>query len=219
MQRKRSFSPSIDDIRQFNVKKQHILKDLSELSLDNDSNNEVKDIEMPSEHDINNNIERIDDIDDYLLHNQSDEDILNQSRHIIDPNDLDKIIIPAKLLSKLPIKLSKEDEKFSIDRLMSQRRFQQKYNAAGGKGDNKNIVITNEDIMNDMLRLKYQSLLKEYDPSGMLYKKWCDWYYNEHKLREMEDQFNNRIEVLPDDYSGKIDLSNEVMSDDEMELD
>ncbi|KAH3667885.1 hypothetical protein WICMUC_005163 [Wickerhamomyces mucosus] len=67
---KRSHTPTIEEIRQFNIKRSKIIENLSHLSLDK---------QQPSSP---SNVEVINDIDEYLIRNQTDEEIIQTNNHI-----------------------------------------------------------------------------------------------------------------------------------------
>ncbi|CCH44415.1 hypothetical protein BN7_3979 [Wickerhamomyces ciferrii] len=187
---KRSYSPSIDDIRQYNIKKQRILDDLDNLSLGNKTprTNNPQPISTRDR-------EFIPDIDDFLVHNQDDQDILESSSEVLDLEHYNnsQLLIP-KSLTKLN-KISYNDAKFSFERILNRKKFNQKLEGFQG-----NLQISNDDILWDNEILKFWSLIKYWEPNLMIYQIWEVWYFNVYKLNQFDEEFQSRIEMLPDDY-------------------
>lgn len=203
---KRSYSPTIEDIRQYNIKRQRILNDFETLSLSQQHQ------QVPTTPSSTRHTEYIPDIEEFLVNNQDDQDILDASRNIVDLNteDREKWIIPTSIV-KIPGVTSKQAE-FSYDRLQSRKKFELRFNKFH-TGDYRNSSmqnITNDEILYDYEVLKYWSLVKFVrDPWSLVYQVWEMWYFNVYKLHELGEVLDSgRIEMLPDDYSGVVDLSN-----------
>lgn len=218
---KRSYSPTIDDIRQYNIKRQRLLNDLDSLSLSSDSQQSSQSSTPRAQ--SSKNTEYIPDIEEFLINNQDDQDVLESSKHLLDLNtdDVDNWIIPNSV-TKIP-ELNSRDVKFSLDRLQSRKKFALRYNKFNNRGLHSNgadIDITNDQILYDYETLRYWSLIKFIpNPWWVIYKNWEIWYFNVHKLNELNNQLlenNNRIEMLPDDYEGRVDITNDenLMNDD-----
>lgn len=89
MGHKRSYSPTIDEIRQFNIKKFKLLDDLNNLSLSNAKKPEVKILNKDP------NVEIIPNIEEFLIQNQSDRDVIESTNEML--LDANKIEIPVDL--------------------------------------------------------------------------------------------------------------------------
>lgn len=196
---KRSYSPTIDDIRQFNIKRQRILNEFEGLSLSSASASSPSSKPKPSS---SKHKEYIPDIEEFLINNQDDQDILESSKHIdIDNQDSAHWIIPNSIIS-IPGVDSKQVE-FSYDRLKSRKLFENRYNIK-----NHDQYITNDEILYDYEILRYWSLMKYIkSPSLYIYEHWKNWYFNDCVTHLKHD---HRIEMLPDDYAGEIDLTNDI---------
>lgn len=205
---KRSFSPTIDDIRQYSIKRQRLLSDLENLTLTSQPSADSMNIDSQSSHTPQSTKykEYITDIDDFLLQNQDDQDILESSRHLLDLEsaDIQNLIIPNSV-TRVP--LSNENAKFSFDRVEGRKKFEYKYNKFNHDSPR---IITNDEILYDYEVLRYWSLMKYIrDPLHIVYKVWERWYFNVYKLEEMSRGLNSdRIEMLPDDYTGRVDITN-----------
>ncbi|KAH3685834.1 hypothetical protein WICPIJ_003193 [Wickerhamomyces pijperi] len=85
---KRSYTPSVDEIRQYNVKRCKLFSSFGSLSLDGTRNSSSKssleDItisnQYPRSKKRSSNVEIIDDIDEYLIQNQTDEEIISSNK-------------------------------------------------------------------------------------------------------------------------------------------
>lgn len=114
---KRSFSPTIDDIRQFNIKRQRVLEDFDLLELRHSNRSPPSELNRPlsSQH-----TEFIPDIDEFLLLNQDDRDVLESSRLVQDFDyealkDVENLVIPDLTL----VPLTKEQLKRSVSSVRS----------------------------------------------------------------------------------------------------
>lgn len=213
---KRSFSPTIEDIRQYSIKRQKLLSDLENLSLSQPNNDSMNiDSLEPDQPKSTKYKEYITDIDEFLLHNQDDQDILESSRHLLDLEsaDIQNLVIPNSI-TKIP--LDNDDAKFSFDRVEGRKKFDYRYNKFNHESPGS---TTNDEILYDYEVLRYWSLIKYIrDPLHVVYKVWERWYFNVYKLDELSRGLNSdRIEMLPDDYTGKVDLTNggDVLDEDD----
>lgn len=88
---KRKYSPSVDEIREYNVKRSKLFNSFGSLSLQNNENStgsssslqsdiDINDDEYPTANKKGNHIEVIDDIDEYLIQNQSDEEVIQNNK-------------------------------------------------------------------------------------------------------------------------------------------
>jgi hypothetical protein len=88
--KKRAFSPTINDIRQFNIKRQRVLENFDSLDLTDSQTIPPCEHKKPISTQYK---EYIPSIDEFLLLNQDDRDVLESSRHIEFYTD-DELIIP-----------------------------------------------------------------------------------------------------------------------------
>lgn len=185
---KRSYSPTIDDLRQYNIKRQRLLDDLEALNLSASASPKPYEAVQPKS---TPTIEYIPDIDEFLLMNQDDRDVLESSKHITDIQSTDPglIVIPEGITR---IKgLSQHDANVSVERILAKRGMNGAPLHSG--------TVTSEEILLDYeIRMNW-SLVKYVPPSQVVYQHWERWWMNVHKLDEFMRQMNEEDDDLMTD--------------------
>lgn len=202
--KKRSYSPTIEDIRQHNIKRFRLLSDFGSLNISNTHLSHSKSShssQVIGSKEKDKNKEYIPDIDEFLIHNQDDDDIIQSSRLITDLQtvDPDHIVIPNRVISNT-LKLSNFESQWCFERVKARKDFERKYKWSGNDDDKRKkkggVYVSNHEILQDFVMAKQFGLVKYYNPPYLIYKTWENWYSNVFKLREFESLFDNNDNVL-----------------------
>lgn len=230
--KKRTYSPTIDDIRQHNIKRFRLLSDFNSLNLSGNDDASQSPSPLPSTSapaplsslrfiKIDKNKEYIPDIDEFLVQNQEDGDIIESSKRIPDLQtiDPDHIVIPGHIVSNA-FKLTGFDSQLSFERVRARRNFEKRYGKRNNDLEKRkwDTYVSNREIVEDFTMLKFFGLVKYYDPIYLIYKIWESWYLNVFKLREFDNLFNKADGYKPG--LGEIDGRNRFgESDDDLMID
>lgn len=153
MKRRTSSAPTIDDIRQYNIKRQRVLEDFSLLELQNSGRLSPSQIHRPisSAHK-----EYIPSIDEFLLLNQDDADVLESSKYIDDFNavEADQLVIPD--LSLIP---------------MTKAQLRQRIGKVRSSDDRRSL----EDIIRECDIMMNWALVPYVDYRLNVYQHWVRW--------------------------------------------
>lgn len=220
--KKRSFTPTIDDLRKHNIKRFRLLSDFSSLNIGSNQTTTFTTYNSRSSScpassaspvmDIDDTKDKIyiHDIEEFLIENQDDEDVLETSRLIADLHDLDpeRVVIPKNVIAK-PFRLSKFDTQFSLERVKGRRRFQHKYRNQDEASESDVMrkkrasnYISNLEIFEDFTNLRYYGVVVYQNPQMLVYNVWRMWWLviNTHMCCEAI-QFDNHVqpEIADDD--------------------